>query len=62
MLDVQMGGKNEKGEIASLGIAFGRLGLRRMRNGSWHGGGYTESRESREKGSLRITRDSECKS
>jgi hypothetical protein len=27
-----LGGKNEKEDIASLGIAFGRLSLRRMRN------------------------------
>jgi hypothetical protein len=53
-----MGGKNEKEEIASLGIAFGRLGLRRMRNGSRHRGRYTASWESREKDSLRIGRDS----
>jgi hypothetical protein len=51
------GGKNEKEEIAYLGVAFGRLSLRRMRNGSRHGGRYTEHRESREKGSLRIGRD-----
>ena len=54
------GGKNEKEEIASLGIAFGRLSLRRMRNDSRHGGRYTESRESREKDSLRrIGRETE---
>jgi hypothetical protein len=46
-------GKNEKEEIASLGIAFGRLSLRRMRNDARHGGRYTESRESREKDILR---------
>ena len=37
-----------------MGVALGRLSLRRMRNGSRHGGRYTEHRESREKGSLRI--------
>jgi hypothetical protein len=54
------GGKNEKKEIASLGIAFGRLGLRRMRNGSRYGGRYTEARESGEKDGFRIGRYSEC--
>ena len=52
---LQRGGRNEKEEIASLVIAFGRLNLRRMRNGSRYGGRHTESRESCEKGSLRIT-------
>ena len=52
------GGKNEKEEIASLDIAFGRLSFRRMRNDSWHGRRHTEHRESREKDSLwRIGRD-----
>jgi hypothetical protein len=46
------GGKNEKEEIASLVIAFGRLSVGRMRNDSWHGGRYTEHRESREKDSF----------
>ena len=46
------GGKNEKEEIASLDIAFGRLSFRRMRNDSWHGRRHTEHRESREKDSL----------
>jgi len=46
------GGKDEKEEIASLGVAFGRLSLRRMRNDSRDGGRYTEHRESREKDSL----------
>ena len=50
----RMGGKNEKEQIAFLVIAFGRLGLRRLRNDSRYGGRYTESRESREKGGLRI--------
>jgi hypothetical protein len=36
-VDSYGGGKNEKTEIASLDIAFGRLSLRRMRNGSGHG-------------------------
>jgi hypothetical protein len=53
------GGKNEKEEIASLVIVCGRPSLTRMRNDSWHGGRYTETRESREKDSLRIRRDSE---
>jgi hypothetical protein len=53
----RMGGKNEKEQIASLVIALGRrLGLRRMRNDSRYGGRYTKSRESREKGGLRIGR------
>jgi len=52
------GGKDEKEEIASLVIARGRPSLTRMRNDSWHGGRYTEYRESREKDSLwRIGRD-----
>jgi hypothetical protein len=55
------GVKNEKEEIAYLGVAFGRLSLRRMRNGSRHGGRYTEHRESREKGSLRIGAGPECR-
>jgi len=55
------GGKNEKEEIAYLGVAFGRLSLRRMRNGSRHGGRYSEHRESREKGSLRIGAGPECR-
>ena len=53
------GGKNEKEDVASLGVAFGRLSLRRMCNASRHRGRYTEPRESLEKGSLRIGRDSE---
>jgi hypothetical protein len=40
---------DEKEEISFLFIAFGCLSLRRMRNGSRHGGRYTESRESRKK-------------
>jgi hypothetical protein len=32
-----------------------------MRNGSRHGGRYTEHRESREKGSLRIGAGAECR-
>jgi hypothetical protein len=60
-LFVSTGGKNEKEEIAYLGVAFGRLSLRRMRNGSRHGGRYTEHRESREKGSLRIGAGPECR-
>ena len=52
------GDKNEKDEIASLGVAFGRLSLGRMRNGSWHGGRYTEHRKSRKEDRLwRIGRD-----
>jgi hypothetical protein len=52
------GGKNEKEEIASLVIACSRPSLTRMRNDSWHGGRYTEHRESREKDCLwRIGRD-----
>jgi hypothetical protein len=52
------GGKDEKEEIASLVIARGRPSLTRMRNDSWHGGRYTEYRQSREKDSLwRIGRD-----
>jgi hypothetical protein len=46
------GGKNEKGKITSLVIAFDRLSLRRMRNDSRHGRRYTEHRESGEKNSL----------
>ena len=44
------GGKNEKEDVASRGVAFGRLSRRRMRNASRHGGRYTEPRESLEKG------------
>jgi len=54
-----LGGKNEKEDVASLGVAFGRLSLRRMCNDSRHRGRYTEPRASLEKGSLRIGRDSE---
>ena len=54
-----LGGKNEKEDVASRGVAFGRLSRRRMRNASRHGGRYTEPRESLEKGSLRIGRDSD---
>jgi hypothetical protein len=42
LLSIVRGGKNEKEDIASLDIAFGRLSLRRMRNNSWHRGRYTE--------------------
>jgi hypothetical protein len=52
LLYIVWGGKNEKAEMASLGVAFGRFSLSRMRNGSRHGGRYTEHRESREKDSL----------
>ena len=52
------GGKNEQEEVASLGVVFGRLSLGRMRNGSWHGGRYTEHRKSRKEDRLwRIGRD-----
>jgi hypothetical protein len=47
LLWILRGGKNEEEEIAYLGIAFGHLSLRRMRNDSWHGGGYTEPWKSR---------------
>jgi hypothetical protein len=46
------GGRNEEEEIVSLGIAFGRLSLTRMRNDSRHGGRHSEPRESHKKISL----------
>src|SRR5262245_14353767 len=46
------GGKDEKEQIASLGVPFGRLSLTRMCDDSWHGGRYTEHRKSGEKDSL----------
>jgi hypothetical protein len=55
-----LGGKNEKKDVASLGVAFGRLNLRRMCDASRHRGRYTEPRESLKKGSLRLGRDSDC--
>jgi hypothetical protein len=54
-----LGGRNEKEDVASLGVAFGRPSLRRMCNDSRHRGRYTEPRESLEKGSLRLGRDSD---
>src|SRR4030095_2848793 len=45
--------QNEKEDVVSLGIAFGRLNLTRMCNDSRHRGRHTEPRESLEKGSLR---------
>jgi hypothetical protein len=50
----QPGGKNEKENVVSLGVAFGRLFIRRMRNASRHGGGYTEPRERLEKDSFGV--------
>jgi hypothetical protein len=49
--------KNEKEDVASLGVAFS-CRFRRMRDDSRHGRRYSESRESREKGSLRVERGS----
>jgi hypothetical protein len=54
-----VGGKNEKEGVASLGVAFGRLNLRRMCNDSRYRGRYTEPRESREARIFRIGLDSD---
>ena len=60
---LRLGDKNEKEEVASLGVAFGRLSLRRMCNDSRPRRRYTEARESLEKGSFRIrqNKDSDLK-
>ena len=47
-----------KEEISFLFIALACPSLKRVRNGSRHGGRYTESRESRKKSGFRIGRDS----
>ena len=54
LLRISTGGKNEQEEVDSLGVVFGRLSLGRMRNGSWHGGRYTEPWERIEKNGIRI--------
>ena len=51
---VGLGVKNERQNIASLGLTFGRFRLRRMRNASRHRGRYTESWEGIEANSVGI--------